>query len=130
MRTNVFKKIIILALMLIAASYGFYKYINKPHRNIASEKTAFALKASNLIEFMSDEKKAKLFADQVIEVKGIITHIENETVILDHKIQVNLEENTGSIIHKGLPVIIKGRCLGYDDLLEVVKIDQAAILTD
>jgi len=130
MRKKSTQRILIFLALLIAGSYGFYKYLNKPHRDIASEKAEFELKTSELVDYMANDEKAKLFIDKVVETSGAISSIEKDAVILDDKIQVNLNPEFINTITVGQKITVKGRCVGYDDLLEIVKVDQATILNN
>ena len=49
-------------------------------------------------------------------------------IMLDNKIQIHLLNPEEQSINLGEIITIKGRCVGFDDLLEEVKIDQATII--
>lgn len=114
--------------LLIIGGLGGYNYIYKDHRDIAAEKVDFELKPPVLLELMSNSLEAKKYTDKVIKTYGTITSIEQNSIILDNKTQVNFKIGDVSKLSLGAEVIVKGRCVGYDDLLELVKIDQATIL--
>ena len=105
-----------------------YNYIYKDHRDIKSEEVAFSLTSSELIEkFIIDPKLAEdLFLDKTIEVKGVVTAVGETDVVLDEKIFCAFQ-NTPVVKLNSL-LVIKGRCIGFDDLLEEVKLDQCTMI--
>ncbi|WP_027394970.1 OB-fold protein [Aquimarina latercula] len=127
------KSKIIIAIVLIAFIGGIFMYnyvFNAKHRNIAEEKASITLSAEALYtNFKKDEALATTnFLDKVVAVKGEITELENNEVVLNSKAQIRLDTTETSRHKVGEIITIKGRCVGYDELLEVVKIDQATVL--
>ncbi|MDJ0645459.1 MAG: hypothetical protein QNJ57_05675 [Flavobacteriaceae bacterium] len=121
------KRYIVTAFLLAAliGAYALYQYMYKEHRDIATEKIDFVLNPTALSETMSDAQKAPEYTDKVIQTYGKVTSIEQNSVILDDQVQVNFTTHNINNIKPGNELHIKGRCIGYDDLLELVKIDQA-----
>lgn len=120
-----------IAILLIILSILTYNYIYKEHRNIAAENVSFNVSASKLNSDLSTPDKALEYIDKVVQIHGSVTAVEQNAVVIDDKVQVNFIENVSdnnlSIQKK---ITIKGRCVGYDDLLELVKIDQATLIHD
>jgi len=127
------KRNLILAIVIISCLIAFltYNYIfNSKHRDISSETATVILSADALYEaFKNDEAKGTTnFLDKVIELKGKITSVEDSGLVLDHKVEIDFNQTKISHLKEGQITTVKGRCVGYDDLLEVVKIDQATLL--
>ncbi len=124
------KKILVILLLLAVSISAFitYNYMYQDHRDIAAEAVDYQLKAKQLSNAMSIEKTALEYTDKVIQTSGIITAIEKNSVVLDQTVQVNFLESKPHGLALDNKVVVKGRCVGYDDLLELVKIDQATIL--
>ncbi|NJB70142.1 DNA/RNA endonuclease YhcR with UshA esterase domain [Saonia flava] len=103
------------------------QYLYGEHRNIASEKATMEISATELeSRFASNQSlTSKNLLDKVIAVHGKINAIEINSVIIDNKVQANLLNGNMDNIAVGDIITVKGRCIGYDDLLEIVKIDQA-----
>ena len=126
------KKIIFSAIALIAivAIVG-YNYIYQDHRDIQSEKPAYTLNAASFVkEFQINEAEATAkYLNKTIEIEGTLSSIDGNTVVVDNVIFFALSENetppTSNQINT--PVQIKARCIGYDNLLEEVKLDQATL---
>lgn len=124
------KKWIILLIVFISGAYFLYRYINKDHRDISSEKAEFEISTVQLSsEFQSEPLKAQNnYLNKTIIVSGIVSDIETNTITLDNTIFCDMSSyiNTNEIV-VGVTVSIKGRCIGYDDLLEEIKLDQCTI---
>lgn len=124
------KKLIILSVVVLVVLYFGYTYIYKSHRDISTENAAFTLTTATILnDYKTDEMNANSkYADKTIIVKGKITQIDlsSNSVVLDEKLY-------GMIItfDKSLKindsVSLKGRFLGYDELLEEIKMDQITI---
>lgn len=126
------KLLIILTLFLVVIIIAgvVYNYtFNSKHRNIAQEEATISLSANELYShFKSNESLATTnYLDVVLQTQGKITSIEGSEMVLSNQIQVSFEEVIPKTII-GNSITIKGRCVGYDELLEVVKIDQATII--
>ena len=123
------KKTVIAFLVLIVAMLVAYKYLYHDHRDISNEKPLFSITVNELLkDFLADENKANTkYLDKSITIKGKITNIDlsNKTLVLDEKVFVILTESKNVSINN--EVSIQGRLIGYDSLLEEIKIDQGQI---
>lgn len=123
------KKIVISSLVLILVLFLGYKYLYHEHRDIATEKAAFSVTVNQILkEFVADETKANAkYLDKSITVKGKITTIDSVTnsVVLDEKVFVLFTNSTNVKLNEN--IVVQGRLIGYDSLLEEIKIDQAQI---
>lgn len=125
------KQVVIGSLIIICiTALCVYNYMYKEHRDIASEKVDFTVKSQQLNKAMSTSSSAMKYVDKVIQINGTITSVEQNSILLDETIQVDFNQQEVSKLSLNSQVIVKGRCVGYDDLLEVVKIDQATIITN
>lgn len=123
------RKIVIGFVVLILGLLLGYKYLYHDHRDISTEKAAFSVSVSQILkEFVADEAKSNSkYLDKSITVKGKITNIDNvnKSIVLDEKVFVML---TNSIqVKLDEEVVVQGRLIGYDSLLEEIKLDQAQI---
>lgn len=117
----------ILGLLVILICYGYF-YLNPSHRNIGEEEVRYTVTTSELEEsFRTSESETKI-ADQVIQTKGRITALDEKSLTIDNKVDVSFKEKLPADLKTGLEVAVKGRCVGYDDLLEMVKVDQAILI--
>ena len=124
----------LLGAILIIAIIAFvaYKYAYQDHRDIASEKPAFELTADNLIaNFSTDaEVASNKYLNKTIQLSGTCTSADATTITINDRVFFTMEnnENFEALINK--EIVVKGRCIGYDDLLEEVKFDQTSIINE
>jgi hypothetical protein len=119
---------ILIVLCVIVGIIG-YRYVYQDHRDIATETSIYKLTASDLLdEFainpMSSENK---YLNKTIEVSGSISDKNPQNITIEDKVFCQFS----SKIQKALnteQIKIKGRFIGYDDLLEQVKLDQCMII--
>jgi hypothetical protein len=123
-RSVKFLGIIIVVLVITFFSIRYYVY-NSGRRDIQSEETAFEVSSDAILnDFISNPTTSnKKYLEKTITVSGIITSVKGEEVILDNSVNCNLL-NASKSIKKNQKVTIKGRVVGYDDLLGEVKLDQ------
>lgn len=123
------KKIIVFLLVLIVGAFAAYKYLYHEHRDIASEEASFSLTVGQLLkEFTENETNANSkYLDKSIIVKGKVTSVDSatKTIVLDEKVFVMF--NKLIEVKLGSEVSVQGRLIGYDSLLEEIKLDQAQI---
>ena len=126
------KKVFILLFVIISASVAFYLYAYKSHRNIADETSEYIISVENFEkEFAENDSLANLkYLDKTVEIKGKITAIEpeNKALIIDEKVFASFNDFFPNDLKTGKVLTVKGRFVGYDDLLEQYKIDQITII--
>lgn len=126
------KKILIGILISVVIALVFYGYIYQSHRDISTEAATYSISIPELEkEFIANDSLALVkYQDQTIELTAQITavDIENKAIILDNKVFATFEESLPENIISGKTATIKGRFLGYDDLLEEFKLDQSSII--
>jgi hypothetical protein len=119
-----------LAILLIAAFVG-YKFLFKSHRDISSEDISFTVTVQDLTaEFSKNDSLANAkYADKTIEVSGVVDTFDKaaHSAIIDGKLSVVFADSTLSDLPLQKKVKLKGRFVGYDDLLEEFKMDQVTI---
>lgn len=121
------KKILLVTAILITAGVGVYKYAYKEHRNIETEKATFVVTASEMLDAFStdaDAASAK-YTNKTIEVSGTVTAQEANNITIDNSIYAQF---TDTAVKAAGAITFKGRCLGYDELLEEIKFDQCTIV--
>ena len=119
-----FLGIVIVVIIISFLSIRYYVY-NAGRRDIQSEETAFEVSSDAILnDFTSNPTTSnKKYLEKTITVSGIITSVKGEEVILDNSVNCNFLTASKSI-KKNQKVTIKGRVVGYDDLLGEVKLDQ------
>ena len=104
----------------------------KPHPEWTRMEPSFELRAVVLLsEYRSDITKANSkYLNKVLSIEGKLTSTEPSLMIIDHGVTCTLDST--QMIDQypavGTRMIIKGRCVGYDELLEEVRIDHVSVL--
>ncbi len=122
--------VVLLVLLFLATALYFYTY--KSHRDISTEEASFTSTLSSLQKDFNDNDSLfnANYADKTIEIYGKITamDLKNNSIVLDEKIAVNFSNLKQYNLTVSDSTYIKGRYVGYDDLLEEFKIDQAVVV--
>ena len=122
------QKIIIVISILILGGYFAYDYVYKDHRDIGTEESSLEIAATYLLERFKTGDGNDLL-NRTITVSGTVTQLEKLSVTLNGSVYCSFaSESFDAKSDKKLR--IKGRCIGYDDLFDVVKLDQCIILND
>jgi|688.fasta_scaffold610906_2 hypothetical protein len=127
------KKIVLfIAFLLIGLLTFAYFYLYQDHKDVAATSADFAIRVADLQrEFMENDSLATLkYQDKVVELSGTITAVEvvSNSIVIDEKVFAAFEVAVPSETKIQSKVTIKGRFLGYDDLLEEFKIDQVSLV--
>ncbi len=130
---NTFKKIlkIITVLVILAVAVFFsarYYAYNGGKRDLQSEEAAFTLKSIDFVsEFTTKETEAnKKYLEKPVIISGTISSVNGKEVILDGVVVCGFTVADASL-KEGQSVLIKGRVVGYDDLMGSVNMDQCSI---
>lgn len=119
-------KFVVLFFFLFSGTYFLYNYLYQNHRNIQLEKAEVIVSAEGLIDFFKKNESEKVL-NKTLEINGLLTEISSKSVTIDNKVQCsfNFEIKDFKINQN---ITVKGRCIGYDELFEIVKIDQSSII--
>lgn len=126
-RSRFFIGLLIIGLLILSITY---KLVYKKHRDIAKEKASFELTSEAFInEFNDDEKTAsERYLNKVILVGGTVSEIDDYGITVDKSVYAKFDQEIELTLTKNSRVKIKGRCIGYDELLETVKLDQCTLI--
>ena len=121
------KKVVIIIVLAIVGGILTYNYIYQDHRDVENEKAEFSLTAKALINnfLIAPEDSEKKYLNKTIEVTGTISEVNEQDLILNNVIFCQFNNTVNQSIKANIKV--KGRFIGYDDLLEQVKLDQCTI---
>ena len=123
-----FVAILILSFLIL---FGYW-YVFENERNFATED---AIKISNVVNIISEyeqnqTKASAKYLNKIIEFSGNITYIDskNKTVMLEDKVFASFKTFNSSEVKINSKIKLKGRFLGYDELLEEIKLDNCTII--
>jgi hypothetical protein len=122
----------IVLLVIVAGGFITYNYLYQGHRDIASEDPVFTLTTQELHdEFVTNDSLANVtYSNQTIEIDGKVTAFDaaSKTITIDGKLSAVMLKKAKEPITPQEMIKIKGRFLGYDDLLGELKMDQVSII--
>lgn len=127
-------KILIISVVIIVLAAAGYIYISKDHRDIATASVDYTITSQDLAAVFQDNEEQAIttYLNTVIEVQGEVAAISGNVIELTSGISGQLQEplTQDQKVNLGnkLKIKIVGRCIGYDSLLEEVRLDQAYIL--
>ncbi|OHT44798.1 OB-fold protein [Flavobacterium tructae] len=117
------------SLVLISTGlYFYYGFLFKEARNIESEIPEFSITTTKLLDdYNSNTEKAdSLYLNKTIEITGKVTKETDSVVILENNIFCLFTKKTKDKLLNN-KVTIKGKCIGFDELFQEVKLDQCTI---
>jgi hypothetical protein len=125
--------IIVLSIIIVVGIVAFpsiknYVVYNFGKRDVKSEEAAFTIKTKDIVaEFTTNEVAAnKKYLEKPIAISGVITSVNDKEVIIDEVAICNFS-TAEATLKAGQTVTIKGRVVGYDDLLGGLNLDQCSI---
>lgn len=127
--TKKYKIGIVSVVVLAFVFFSVYKIvITSGKRNLETEKTEFTISTTEIInELMTDASATTKYLNKAIEIKGVVTQIDNKQLFLDRIIICSMKHSVSSE-NKGHIVTVKGRFIGYDDLMGELKLDECSII--
>jgi len=122
-----FSGVVLLIAFLAIRYYVFYG----GKRDIQSESTAFTVAAKDIAaEFAADVNNSNTkYLEKPVVISGTITAVEGTSAILDQLVNCNFSDVKASF-KVGEKATVKGRVVGFDDLLGEVKMDQCNLITN
>ena len=128
--SNTFKIVsLIFVVFSIFILLVFKKYIYKKHENISLKNPDLVISADKLYyDFINftDSSNSK-YLNKIIIIDGNLISLDDRNILLSPGISILLEKSTTEINRKE-EIKIKGRCLGFDNILMEVKIDKATLI--
>lgn len=127
--SNAKKGITLLVVVLIGGlMWLYFGYLYKDGRNVSAESPAFAVRAEELAADYTVNAAAadSKYLNKTIEVQGVITEVSDSVVTINKNIFCAFDMLPDGA-KPGAKAVIKGRCIGYDELFSEVKLDQCSI---
>ena len=125
-------KWVVLLVLLIIAGFVGYNYLYKDHRDISSEEASFSIGVATLDkDFKENETIANAkYLDKTITISGKITEVDIDAnaLVVDGVLFAGFIESIADS-KKDTKIELKGRFIGYDELLEEFKMDQCTIIS-
>jgi tRNA_anti-like len=124
-------KIFFISILAIGL-FGFvaYNYVmTGGARDLTTEEVAFTVTSKAITnEFTSNiDACNKKYLEKPVAITGKITSITSDVVTIDNTIFCTLKDKQSSLI-KDQNITIKGRVVGFDDLMGELQLDQCYII--
>lgn len=121
------KKVIIGAIILISLGIIGYNYVFRAPRDIRNASSEFTVDAIAFSKEFDDNlsEAENKYSNKIFTVEGIITDIENEGITLNNTVYCKFDEKIQ--FNKNEKIKIKGKYIGYDELFDIIKLDQCSI---
>ena len=118
--------VVVILVCTAILGYAGYWYAVQPPAKIETKNADFTGSSDRLLtEFLENSKK---WQDKIAVVSGKITSVESKGVILSSGVYCQFQDQfIAKRLLLGEFLILKGRIIGYDDLLEELKLDQCII---
>ncbi|CAM1342554.1 hypothetical protein [Tenacibaculum amylolyticum] len=125
-RNKTFLFVVVLA---IGTMYGAYQYIFQPPKTITNSTIDFNGSASSLLSEVTQNPTQ--WQNKIVSITGKITSVDSQGFILEENIfcQVDTTINIKNI-QQNQTITTKGFVIGFDDLLNELKLNQCIILTN
>lgn len=125
------KKLLIFGFFVIITALLLYNYVYKNHRDISNEKESFAI---SVVDLKNDYNKNDSLAnakylDKTIIIYGKISSLDltNNILTVDTILSATVKDKN-TVLKVNDSIKLKGRFIGYDDLLEEFKMDECSII--
>ncbi len=118
-----------LVAIILICFLGYNYVMHAGARNLESEETNFTVSSSSITsEFTTNIESAnKKYLEKAVAIKGKITNAKVNEVILDGIVICSFKKPDPSL-KNGQTVTVKGRVVGYDDLMGELKLDQCFVI--
>jgi len=122
------KKIGIILVLLGIIFFGVYKYMFRAPEDVSKATINFTVNATEFVEEFSSDlaSSEKKYHEAILVVEGVVTEVESEGITLNEGVFCKLSSTEN--IKTDSKIKIKGLYIGFDDLFEVVKLDQCSIV--
>ncbi len=133
MNKNLKKGLIVIVVLIVVGYFTFpiikdYLVNNLGKRDVQSEEAVYTLKTKDIVaEFTANEATAnEKYLNKPVAISGVVTSVNDKEVIID-EIGICNFTTANATLKAGQTVTIKGRVVGYDDLMGGLNLDQCSI---
>lgn len=116
-----------LAIAFVVGVLGYNYIMHGGARDLSEETPNFTVTSAKIAkEFTSNSATAnEKYLEKAVAIKGIVTGKVAKEIMLDNGIVCILKESN-NVIKVNQTITLKGRVVGYDDLMEEIKLDQCS----
>ena len=122
------KSKVFLVFLIVSILIGvvLFKDAMKPPAKIETKEVAFNGTSDTFLSKV--QENASIWQDKVVVIEGLITSRDEKGITLSNQIYCQFREDVNfTSLENNQTIKLKGRVIGYDDLLEELKLDQCII---
>lgn len=121
------KLLLLIPVLLIAIATLAYSMMYKPHKTTEEQDAVFTGAVGDFQNQLNMD--AQKWQNAIVELNGPVTEIDGKGVMLNGNSYCQFSEPAQlSGIQQNQQIKIKGRFIGYDELLEEIKLDQCILV--
>jgi hypothetical protein len=122
-------RLIVLALLIMGGLFTMNYVLYGGARDIQAEESAFKLNSTTILkDYENDGEEAnKKYLNKTVEISGKVTQVNKKAIIVDNTIICNMKPDSEKLIIE-TSTKVKGRVVGFDDLLGELKLDDCSII--
>jgi hypothetical protein len=117
-------KFIVFLLAICCSGYVYYTHLMKPPASIESRQVAFTGPAAEFSPKV--QENANEWLNNIVVLEGVLTSKDENGITLNNRIYCQFSTRQKIVVAEQT-LQIKGRFIGYDDLLNELKLDQCII---
>ena len=117
-------KFIVFLLAICCSGYVYYTHLMKPPASIESRQVAFTGTAAEFSPKV--QENANEWLNNIVVLEGVLTSKDENGITLNNRIYCQFSTRQKIVVAEQI-LQIKGRFIGYDDLLNELKLDQCII---
>jgi len=115
------------AIAVLIGLFVSYSVIYKTHEEFEGLELTFIGSANNFEEAIQENPEG--FVNAIVQLKGKISFIDLSGATLSNSVFCQFKEGEVlDALEQNTEITIKGRYIGYDDLLEEIKLDQCILI--
>ena len=119
-------KFLAVLFILLIGGYSAYKYAYKPHKTIEELNVDF--EGSSTVFLQKVSQNFSEWNTKVVQLSGKVTAIDENGISLENQIYCQFKNTDARLsIKENDNIQIKGRVIGYDDLLDELKLEQCIL---
>ena len=126
------KLLFVISMIILLSGIIGYNYIYKEHRDISKEDAHYQLDSKDCINEFSGgiDTAVTKYLDKTVSIQGMVTEIEEDNFTIENSIVCYTDSITLTQVLKNKVINVKGRSIGYDELLDLIKLDQVTIINN
>ncbi|WP_299678763.1 hypothetical protein [uncultured Tenacibaculum sp.] len=120
------KKLLITLSLIAIVGFGTYSYVFQKPQEVSEIKPSFEGSSKEFIT--QNGTNISEWNSKIIQITGTISTINDEGVVIDENVFCQFSENQNlNTLKENQTITIKGMVIGYDDLLNELKLNQCTL---